>query len=390
MGLAAWLSKLHTVHRARTAEEREKIYRFRYDCYVREFGRRIPGADHDREIVVDAYDEDPSTLHLYAGSIDNLSASGRLLIWPAGQVPPSEFEALGMHEVPGIESLGSCEVGRMAIAPAKRGNLLFPSLLRAGYQVLAEETDTDLVFMTCMPGLVGMYRRAGCRPYTSTLFDAGDGFEVPLMLAMCDVEHLQRVDAPMADLAKKLVKSGAVRKIDLGSIHAAFARASTQVQTNPKRVSAELEETAGQLGQLDGTIGHHTAGFLPRLPEQVRETLKTSGFIVDVPTATELIVEGLSQREMFVVLDGELEVVIDDKRVATVPEGELVGEVGFFRESGKRSAAIRAIAPSRVLVIRRRFVAELIASDPRAAALLLMELGRTMAERLAVAAPMES
>ena len=51
------LSRLDVVHEARTPEEREAVYAFRYTLYVEELGRELGGADHVHGVVRDDEDE---------------------------------------------------------------------------------------------------------------------------------------------------------------------------------------------------------------------------------------------------------------------------------------------------------------------------------------------
>jgi len=50
----------------------------------------------------------------------------------------------------------------------------------------------------------------------------------------------------------------------------------------------------------------------------------------EVPVGTVLIAEGHRHHEAYLVTKGSLSVVIGDKEVATIGEGELVGELGLF------------------------------------------------------------
>ncbi len=78
------LSRLETVHRAETREEREAVYRFRYRVYVEEFGRELGTPDHGRKWVTDDDDDAPYTSILYTGSLDNVTGTVRLRHWRAG------------------------------------------------------------------------------------------------------------------------------------------------------------------------------------------------------------------------------------------------------------------------------------------------------------------
>ena len=46
--LDRWISKLEPIHIVETREEREAVYRFRYDIYYKEFGRLLSDPGHGR------------------------------------------------------------------------------------------------------------------------------------------------------------------------------------------------------------------------------------------------------------------------------------------------------------------------------------------------------
>ncbi len=88
---------------------------------------------------------------------------------------------------------------------------------------------------------------------------------------------------------------------------------------------------------------------------------------------------------MYLILDGEFEVVHGDKRLATMGKGELFGELAFFLPSHRRTASVKALTGGRVLAVRARTLRKLIESEPATAAELLLRIGTVMAERLAAA-----
>jgi len=67
---------------------------------------------------------------------------------------------------------------------------------------------------------------------------------------------------------------------------------------------------------------------------------------------------------------------------ASVGPGEVGGEVGFFTSDRRRSATVTAATDGQVRVVRRRWLDELRGSDPRAAADVLFQLARTLADRV--------
>jgi CRP-like cAMP-binding protein len=80
---------------------------------------------------------------------------------------------------------------------------------------------------------------------------------------------------------------------------------------------------------------------------------------------------------MFEVYDG-------DRRLRVIGRGDVIGEVAFFGTSGRRSASVSAATDGQVLVLRRHFIDELRRNDPGAAAEVLYELARALADRILV------
>jgi CRP-like cAMP-binding protein len=83
-----------------------------------------------------------------------------------------------------------------------------------------------------------------------------------------------------------------------------------------------------------------------------------------------------------VIIDGRFEVDDETRRLRVVGAGEAVGEIGFFSSDRRRSATVTAATDGQVLVVRRRWLDELRQSDPSAAADVLFQLARTLADRV--------
>jgi signal-transduction protein with cAMP-binding, CBS, and nucleotidyltransferase domain len=121
--------------------------------------------------------------------------------------------------------------------------------------------------------------------------------------------------------------------------------------------------------------------MLEALSEDTVRKLSDKGFLMDVAAGQLLTEKGLTQREIFVILDGAFEVHDGDRRLALLGPGEVIGEIGFFGTSGRRIASVTAASDGQVLALRRRFIDELMKSDPACAAEILFELARVLADR---------
>jgi CRP-like cAMP-binding protein len=78
---------------------------------------------------------------------------------------------------------------------------------------------------------------------------------------------------------------------------------------------------------------------------------------------TELCRQGACGNEVFLIVDGEAEVIIDGTSVGRTRIGEIVGELATLG-NGRRAATLRVIRPMRVLVLDPREVDSALAADP--------------------------
>jgi CRP-like cAMP-binding protein len=69
------------------------------------------------------------------------------------------------------------------------------------------------------------------------------------------------------------------------------------------------------------------------------------------------------ENEVYVIVEGDAEVVIDGASVGKTHVGEIVGELAML-SSGRRAATLRALEPMRVLVLDAREIDSVLAADP--------------------------
>jgi CRP/FNR family cyclic AMP-dependent transcriptional regulator len=141
------------------------------------------------------------------------------------------------------------------------------------------------------------------------------------------------------------------------------------------RASAGMLREIGLFGGLDDEVLGVFASELPLEP-------------VDV--GTRVVNEGDAAREIFVVIDGELEVLKKAKsgsevRVAMLGPSSWFGEMSIL-DVQPRSASVRALAPSRVMRISAENVERLLyRRDLKAYSLFIMNIARELSRRLRVA-----
>ena len=368
------IGALEPVYMAETEAEREAVFAFRYSVYGAELGRKLGNADHGRHLVHDPEDDQPYTTLLYTDDGGGqLTGTIRIRRWEPGQVPAKDWEAFSMERFAGLTEMATAEVGRLMIEPGRRGQLGLVSMSCAVYQLCASELAVNVAFINCAAGLVRHYRLLGFRTYAGKLVPTPDGIEVPLVLIPSDRTYLEQAGSFVAPFADLLYGPGKHAPVDVGP----WARL-LDADSSPVRFdSAAIWERVSRLRQA---ADDHPS-MLESLSEDTVRKLSDKGFLMSIPAGQLLTEKGLTQREIFVILDGAFEVHDGDRRIAVLGQGDVIGEVGFFGTSGRRMASVTAASDGQVLVLRRRFVDELMKNDPACAAEVLFGLARVLADR---------
>jgi CRP/FNR family cyclic AMP-dependent transcriptional regulator len=130
-------------------------------------------------------------------------------------------------------------------------------------------------------------------------------------------------------------------------------------------------------------------GLFGALSDEVLEYLSTLLTVETPPAGATLFREGDDANAMFVVINGEVEVLKKSKRsvearVAVLGPGDWFGEMSIV-DIQPRSATVRALAPSRLLRVSSADLDALYRHDLRSYAIIILNLARELSRRLRVA-----
>jgi CRP-like cAMP-binding protein len=98
---------------------------------------------------------------------------------------------------------------------------------------------------------------------------------------------------------------------------------------------------------------------------------------LEVPAGKVLCKEGEVGQEFFVIIDGEVEVTKNGKRVATRAAGEFFGEIALLEQT-RRMATVTAQTPLRFFVLTRRDFRQLIRDNPGVELKILQAVARRL------------
>lgn len=121
--------------------------------------------------------------------------------------------------------------------------------------------------------------------------------------------------------------------------------------------------------------------FRPLNDAELRRVLQVTD-VISFANGEAVIQEGDRGDELFIVLDGSVEVVRNDNRMAELKSGEHFGEMALIR-SQPRSATVRSVGNSELMVVRRADFFEILRNEPQLAVKLLWQFTGVLADRLA-------
>lgn len=130
-------------------------------------------------------------------------------------------------------------------------------------------------------------------------------------------------------------------------------------------------------------------GLFGALPENVLQHLASHVSVFTMEPGEYLFREGDEANCMFVVLQGDLEVLKraksgPDSRVAVLGPGDWFGEMGVI-DVQPRSASVLTVSPARFVKITSADLDRLYRFDVKSYALIVLNIAREMSRRLRVA-----
>ena len=96
--------------------------------------------------------------------------------------------------------------------------------------------------------------------------------------------------------------------------------------------------------------------------------------LIEVPEGMALVTEGGHDRELMVIVDGNVDVRRGGRKIATLESGEFFGEIAMI-SGGPRTATVTTTSPTSLLVIGERQFGALVEETPSIATSVLQVLG---------------
>ena len=140
-----------------------------------------------------------------------------------------------------------------------------------------------------------------------------------------------------------------------------------------------LQQRVGEVNLKTDTL--REMFLFRRLDDQSIVRLVRQSSITECGESQVLFKQGDREQNIYIVLEGCFDVIVDDSVIAQLGRGNHFGEMSWFTHE-PRSATIRAAARSRLLQVNGEALQRLIKVSPEIGVVLLQELAIEMSSRL--------
>jgi CRP-like cAMP-binding protein/predicted GNAT family N-acyltransferase len=349
---------------------REALYRFRYEVFTEEQQMCRNIADHERRVLIDPLDE--HAVHLCLEHDGELVGSMRSL-QGLDHVPSSWRVNLFLDKFAQFPSSYFTFSGRLLIMPAHRGGRGLLNLIRYAFS-WGRSVGARFDFIFCNPHLVRFYELMGWRRYCAYFEDAGLGFQVPLVLVVDDIPHLNAIRSPFAAIAPTYPTDSFHSKwfVDTFPEYQHFvSRVTIGNEAFSKLLARKINDESIDL--FDGFESHEIDLFLAMASH------------LDMPAQTQIVRQGQLGEELYLVLNGVAEVRRRAENgqvrvLGTLGRGDVFGEMSVIT-ARPRSADVVAHSAFEIAFIDRSSLKKLMKGEPMIASKLLFNRCRLMSER---------
>ena len=213
--------------RAESERDLHAVARLRFDVYVAEHGKAYPGADPARKTLTDELDHDADIMlieHPRACVIGTVRANSLGSAKAAAHYGALFDLAAFAHVSP--QEIVVCS--RLAVKQEYRDSKVRAQLFEAIY-VRRVVLGTRLCFATCAPDHLAMYAGYGFREIATPIEDPIGGRLHRILLRLDDVEHLEAVQSPFANIAHLFGLRDRMRSRPVEAVAATAAMRSTAI-----------------------------------------------------------------------------------------------------------------------------------------------------------------
>jgi CRP-like cAMP-binding protein len=223
--------------------------------------------------------------------------------------------------------------------------------------------------------LLNLYLGLGQRTYSKKNVNSAEaGYLIPILFVPEDIAYLRQINSPLLEYVRDFGSEARIPPC----VERLMAEGSAVMSRRLVASADYWGEVHGALSEIEGTRPTALDGFTE---EDAARCLEKST-IIECRAGDRLLKKGGVARNLFVVLDGTLEVRDGETPLAVFGPGDVFGEMAFLLERPRSKDVYAATDGVRVLSLSEATLRQLIKSDPAIAAQLLLNISKMLCLRI--------
>ena len=278
---------------------------------------------------------------------------------------PGKAEQYGLDVIPEERLMKVAIFTQMAIHPDyEKTEAALVLISHCFVEVLKAEGHAAL--MSCDPGHYSIYKRLGMRPIGGLSKTPEGFFRIPMIL-IPDQDYLSIIHSPILSI---------LRGVDFEAYqpicqwYYQLVRENTALQAG----SAFYPDNEEDFG------GHHT--ITEGLSENGREAFLKNALVIKCREGEVLITENDGGKSFGYVQKGIVNVVIGNKTLVILGEGDIFGEIAFILHTKRSAQVVAASSETEVVLFSESALNEL--ENEADKAIIWRNLARVLAQRVVV------
>lgn len=357
---------------ATTPEEKEEVYKFRYQIYRQQLNHTFLDHGSQLELLTDEFDDSNNSVILYAKHNGKIIGTLRVCAFKNHELPKSIIEkySISQNMIDAVPYLGEFRFFEINKEYAKT-SLALALLSFMGEQLSKKYSPEMLLFSCCQPGLLHYYFRLGCFYYTDKIFTVDFPIlEIPLAYMMSDINFLKQQKAITYAFSKAMIRKNVANELEM-NVMTNRRYLNELPRINLYKTKKELEPYKENIASIKS---RKRLDFILSVLRQI--------LVIHLPPNSIVITKDVVDYDIYVLLEGKLGVMHDNELMAEIKAGDIFGEMALFDDHHKRSNDIKTLTEVKIMVIPRSTMDWLERKHVENANKLLKILNQSITEKL--------
>lgn len=249
-----------------------------------------------------------------------------------------------------------------AALPDQRGTEVMSLLFRGCFEY-GVEAGFLLSVSACKPYLFPYFMSMGFRPFQRAYVSSEGGYRIPILMVNHDQDYLRACKSPFASAlpSQREVPGATEAKRWFDENAPGPADLNIKVMTRPEQVELDLE-------------------FMRGMSEATVRSIFRWAVEITCQRGDQLVKEKAPEHVIGFILEGSVDVIKGDRKIATLKAGEIFGEVGFLLKVPRTASLYAATENTRIAFISMHSIDAI--KEPAEASIFWRNLSTHLAARL--------